>query len=837
MMPPRAGLRRALLRMVALALVALTALLCAPVAAAARATGAGGLVPSSGGPYFGPILDWTSDSAKAYRARLGATPAVYGQAVHYPLTAADDTYLTEFVQQVSSVGGLALLDVEPIAPLRALRTAQAAHLAGELRRLHRDYGTDFYVRFGAEMNGSWVTWGQQPAAYRAAFRTVARAVHSAVPRTTAAMVWAPAYGAGYPFTTAYGRVPKSGPSLGSQLDTNGDGKVTDADDAYAPYYPGDGYVDWVGLSIYDYGVGHRFGADVVPAPNRYLQQLQGKLGYSTPTGQGRDFVADYARGRHRPMMVETGALWDSQHTEGASELAIKQAWWRQVFSPSVQRAYPQIAMVAWLERRRPEAEVNNLPVDWRVAHTPQLADALLADIHRDHLSLGPVRPIHDLQQGNTATAQSAGTVEHGDELGWIVLCATILLGVYLLSGVVSRFVPSWRYPEQASGRDRRVDIFRGWIIIAVVVTHIEVAGIWEYICRNMIGAITGAEMFVLLSGVVLGMVYPAAVRRAGEWAAARAALRRAGNLYFTALGVILVVFALSHVSGPKTDIVTTFTDRGTGAGGAAAAGRVYDLYPNAAHLLDYPPPWYVVRDLLLLRIGPWPVNILGLFVVLSLAFPALMWLVRRRLWWVVLGVSWALYVVDRGLDARIFHAQFEDVFPLLTWQVAFCNGIVIGYYRKQIVDALSRGLGKVLVSAFVVVYCGGLGVLWLAHQGVLSVPGLTNRLYYDIAANGYVRIFLQPGRLIDLALMLVVAYAFLTAFWKPVAKAVGWLYEPLGQHSLYVFIMHVFFVIAVASIPSLNPSSAWEGTLVHTAVIAVLWTMVRTRFLFRVVPS
>jgi beta-mannanase len=37
------------------------------------------------------------------------------------------------------------------------------------------------------------------------------------------------------------------------LDTNGDGKVDSNDDPFSPYYPGDDWVDWVGLSVYWFG--------------------------------------------------------------------------------------------------------------------------------------------------------------------------------------------------------------------------------------------------------------------------------------------------------------------------------------------------------------------------------------------------------------------------------------------------------------------------------------------------------------------------------------------------------------------------------------------------------
>jgi hypothetical protein len=47
--------------------------------------------------------------------------------------------------------------------------------------------------------------------------------------------------------------------------------------------------------------------------------------------------------------------------------------------------------------------------------------------------------------------------------------------------------------------------------------------------------------------------------------------------------------------------------------------------------------------------------------------------------------------------------------------------------------------------------------------------------------------------------------------------------------------MHVLFVVAVANVPALT-RDIWLGTLTHTVVLALLWSMVRTRFLFKVVP-
>ena len=37
------------------------------------------------------------------------------------------------------------------------------------------------------------------------------------------------------------------------MDTNGDGVIDMYDDMFTPYYPGDEWVDWVGMSIFHFG--------------------------------------------------------------------------------------------------------------------------------------------------------------------------------------------------------------------------------------------------------------------------------------------------------------------------------------------------------------------------------------------------------------------------------------------------------------------------------------------------------------------------------------------------------------------------------------------------------
>ncbi|WP_144766121.1 OpgC domain-containing protein [Curtobacterium sp. 9128] len=832
-------MRGALVRAAAVLVTAATLLVGGALPAGA-VTSSSSPLPRDGKTWFGPDLDWASDSPNGYAGRLGATPSSYGVEIAYPVDRSAREDLLRTARSAATQGATLVVSFEPDRSLGSLTTADARRANAVLEQVRRQSETDLLVRFAPQMNGTWVRWGQQPTQFIAAFRALASQVHAGTSR--AAMVWEPSYGAGYPFGDSAGRLQDLSATDVRKLDTNGDGQLTAADDPYAPYWPGDSSVDWVGLSMFFFGKGkatQAAGRDVplttngVPDAGEVESRFDETWGYQEAQSQG-NFYERFAVGRDRPMLLDTGALYDHS-LRGAAELDVKQGWWRQVFAAVEDR--PRVRAVTFLETNRREPEAGNRLADWRDTAVPGIAGSFRTDLQAtDRFVFGPVTARITPQDGAVATNQQLDT--GGDQMAWIVWIAVGLAIVFLLSGIVGRLVPSWRYPDDGKpGRDLRLDLFRGFIILAVVITHIEIGGPYSYLTLHAVGAITGAEMFVFLSGMVLGMTYPLAIKKVGEWVAAVGAWKRARKQYLVTLVVIAVVFALSFVPFLNTDAITTFTDRGTGTGGVAAEGRVYDLYPNAMQLLAYPPPWYAIRQFLLLEMGPWPFNIMGLFVVLSLFIPLLLWVIRRGWWWAVLAVSWALYVFQALVPQfQPLNSQFEAVFPLLTWQVVFTHGLVLGYYRRQIVGALTGRLGKVLVGVAVCGYAAFLVYVWAAdHAGFTPVP-FPASMYDDLYNTAYQRVDLQWGRLVDIAFFAIVSYAILTVFWKPIAKAIGWLWIPLGQASLYVFVWQVFFALAIASIPGVDWGNFWIGFAVHTALILLAWYMVRKKFLFSVIP-
>lgn len=241
-----------------------------PAASQCTVTRGTELAPASG-ILSGVNLDWEQETLQEYSDGLGRRPAVVVSFTQFPFTAADETNLEAAYQQVRADGGILLLTLEPRKGLAAVTQAVTDKLAGTLDRFNKA-GVPVIVRFAHEMNGSWYEWGQQPAEYKAAFRRVAGSVHRLAPGS--ATMWAPNYGGGYPFTGGAHQAV-AGTGAYTALDTDRNGEVTGADDPYAPYYPGDDAVDWVGMSLYHWGNTHPWGANVVPEPGKFLQQLTG----------------------------------------------------------------------------------------------------------------------------------------------------------------------------------------------------------------------------------------------------------------------------------------------------------------------------------------------------------------------------------------------------------------------------------------------------------------------------------------------------------------------------------------------------------------------------------
>ncbi|WP_231567595.1 glycoside hydrolase family 26 protein [Sinomonas humi] len=323
------------------------------------------------GVLYGVNLDWGNEQLSGYATALGHHPAVAVSFSGFPFTDTDRKNIQGAADQVRRQGATLLLTLEPHAGLAA---ASAPSALGDLTALLKginDSGVPVIVRFGQEMNGSWYEWGEQPGEYVAAFDKVAAAVHAA---PSSATMWAPNYGGGYPF--AGGKYEaKKGTADFAALDTNHDGVLDGRDDPYAPYWPGDAAVDWVGMSLYHWGNTYPWGANVVPEPGKFAQQLTGT--YNGAGGNDLavpDFYTDYGIRHAKPVAIaETAALVNTSR-DTSDALTVKQAWWDQVLAPDIPARFPDLKMVNWFEWDKYESEVN-ATVDWTATKDPAVRAA------------------------------------------------------------------------------------------------------------------------------------------------------------------------------------------------------------------------------------------------------------------------------------------------------------------------------------------------------------------------------------------------------------------------------------------------------------------------------
>lgn len=350
------------MKKITVGIAALCAVLASPVEALER------LEPQEG-CYLGFTLS-SGGSISQLTSKLGFTPAVYVAFFDFSGSTVNFDAIRAFLEQVSEVQGIAMLTLEPWGGLDSVTENQCQQLAEHCAEVERRGIGGIFIRFCHEMNGNWYVWGQRPTLFKAKFRLLAEKLQALTSRT--AMIWAPNYGIGYPFGTA---IPTYGSSDFLALDTNRDGRISDRDDMYEPYYPGNDVVDWVGMTLYHWGIDFPWLENEVPPTNSFVKSLTGTYQGSIP-----NFYEQYCLdpARRKPMAItETAAFYNTQ-MPGPSEMRIKQGWWTQLFAAATE--FPMLKCINWFDEYKRESVAQNNLIDWRVSANPQICAAFVSDL-------------------------------------------------------------------------------------------------------------------------------------------------------------------------------------------------------------------------------------------------------------------------------------------------------------------------------------------------------------------------------------------------------------------------------------------------------------------------
>ncbi|MEE9689133.1 OpgC domain-containing protein [Enterobacter sp. HK169] len=388
---------------------------------------------------------------------------------------------------------------------------------------------------------------------------------------------------------------------------------------------------------------------------------------------------------------------------------------------------------------------------------------------------------------------------------------------------------SWRYAI-AGARDLRIDFMRGIALVMMVVAHTEVMSVFNIFSWERFGLTTGAEGFVILSGFMLGMLNRARLQKVVLLTVSWGLYLRAWKIYRVNIIIIVSFILLAYIPHINLFEVTHFTDR--------FSDESWSLYPVTPQIKE---TWFNI--ILYLQIGPHQTQILGLYIFLLLLSPLFLGMLQKgKVWW-LLGASLLVYGLWQRWPLRLTPSEFEFAFPLLAWQFIFVLGMASGWYKAELISFARTPAGKVVVVALVIVALI-LGFIAQNHTNPFMPPALLmhvippdgfNTFYHTWAAkNG-----LGPVRVLNDIALMVTVYLVLTYCWTPLNRMLGWFLIPLGQHSLYTFILHVYVVLLVSQFITFDLwRHAWiENTLVHAAALGILWLMAKYNVAARWIPN
>ncbi|MGP2426117.1 OpgC domain-containing protein [Yersinia sp. 2538 StPb PI] len=391
------------------------------------------------------------------------------------------------------------------------------------------------------------------------------------------------------------------------------------------------------------------------------------------------------------------------------------------------------------------------------------------------------------------------------------------------------WVKSFRYIS-SDKRDLRIDLLRGIALVMMVVAHIEVMSLLNVFTWERFGLTTGAEGFVILSGFMLGVINRQRLKKEVLLTISYALYRRAAKIYVVNIVIILSILLLTKLTFINTFEVTHFTDRFSNVS--------YTLYPLYDQLKE---SWF--NMVLYLQIGPHQSQILGLYFYLLLASPIFIYLLQRRWVGVLLLLSLALYIIYHITGIRVTSAEFEFAFPFLAWQFIYVLGMTIGWYKEELLSLAHTQAGFWSLS---VVVLFTLVMMFIAQNHTNPFMPYNTMLHIINTKNfnWFYRNFaeknaLGPLRIINDFSLLTTCYLVLSYFWKPINKMCGWFLITLGQHSLYVFIIHVYVVLLVSQVVDFGLwHRAWLlNTLVHLCALMMLWLLAKYDVGRRFIPN
>ena len=347
-------------------------------------------------------------------------------------------------------------------------------------------------------------------------------------------------------------------------------------------------------------------------------------------------------------------------------------------------------------------------------------------------------------------------------------------------------------PTASLSRDLRLDFFRGLALICIFIDHIP-ENYLNYFTLSAIGFSDAAEVFIFISGFTAAMVYGRAMAdRCLLWSTFQV-LRRAWQLYVA--HIFLFVIFIAEVSYT----VMTFNN------------PMYNEEMGVGDFLDH--PHLAVIQALILQFQPTFLDILPLYIVMLLIFPAVL-LGLRRFALAVLILSGLIY-----LDVQIFNIDVPAypeghiwTFNPLAWQFLFVAGAALGHDgpvgRRAARFLRTRGGPAAANPAAALV----VRLSWAFHGIWDGVPALFLRQLWPVNKGN-----LAPIRLVSFFALFVLVAHWISPQARFLRAAVSRPIVLCGAHSLEIFCLSIL----LSALGHFLLSEFASGVTIQVAVNAV----------------
>lgn len=215
----------------------------------------------------------------------------------------------------------------------------------------------------------------------------------------------------------------------------------------------------------------------------------------------------------------------------------------------------------------------------------------------------------------------------------------------------------------SSGRDPRLDMFRGLALVMIFINHVPGTVYENFTSRNF-GFSDAAEAFVFMSGMAAGLAYSGRLAKGPLWPGIAKVWARARQLYFVHLAITLISLGIFAFAAQNFGIVEAISRNNIPPIFADPLGAMIGL-PLLTHQLGY-------------------LNILPLYATLLIVTPGLILIGRRWPMRLLVGsvVTWIVAGTFR-LNFPNYPTHGGWFFNPLSWQLIFVVGLLGGMAMKR----------------------------------------------------------------------------------------------------------------------------------------------------------